>query len=224
MTAKMRFKFSVDFVMSVLFLLALGYPFTGKLPHEWLGTALFVVFTLHNVLNAGWYAALWKGKYTPFRWVLTTVNLLLLAAMIGLCVTGIFLSRDVFSFLHLGGSWTARRLHPVFAYWGFLLSAVHLGLNGGVFKPLLQRAQHRFPRWALGTAAGLLAAYGLFAVFYWKVPTQLGLAFTHMPRGRSFISFLSAHLAILFLAAGVTYWLVSKASSNKKISGGNPHA
>lgn len=226
MNTKIRFKLGVDLIMSVLFLLSLAYPFTGNFPHEILGTALGICFILHNVLNIGWYASLLKGKYTPFRGVLTLVNLLLLGAMIGLCVTGIFLSREVFSFLELGGSWTARRLHSVFAYWGFILSAIHLGLNGGIIKPHLVPLQRIFPKWTVRLTAWLAAGYGFFAFFYWKAPAQLGLfsGGIHIPRGRSFISFLTAHAAILFLTSVTVYLMINWLSHKKTVLGGNIHA
>lgn len=225
MITKTHFKLGVDLIMSVLFLLSLAYPFTGNFPHEILGTALGVFFILHNLLNAGWYASLLKGKYTLFRGVLCAVNLLLLAVMIGLCITGILLSREVFSFLQLSGSWTAHRLHALFAYWGFILSAVHLGLNGGLIKPHLLRLQKLFSQPLIRLTAFLAAAYGFFAVFYWKIPAQLGLwtSGAHIPRGRTFISFLTGHLAVLFFIAWITYLLINRLTA-KKISGGTIHA
>lgn len=225
MNATLRLKLGVDLVMSVLFLLSLSYPFTGNFPHEILGTALGIFFILHNVLNVSWYTSLLKGKYTPFRAMLTLVNFLLLGAMVGLCITGILISREVFSFLQLSGSWTARRFHCAFAYWGLILSALHLGLNGGLIKPHLIPLQKIFSKWTILLTSWLVAAYGFFALFYWKMLAQLGLMSggVHIPRSRAFVSFLTGHLAILFLFAAVTYILVNRRSFTKS-SGGNSRA
>lgn len=53
----------------------------GKL-HEWLGLAMFLLFFLHHLLNAGWHRALGKGAYTANRILGTVTNLLLLLAMV----------------------------------------------------------------------------------------------------------------------------------------------
>ncbi len=225
MNLKTGLKVSIDFTMSVLFLLSLAYPFTGRFPHEVLGTALGIFFILHNLLNAGWYKHLLCGEYNLRRAILTGINLLLLVAMLGLILTGIFISRDIFSFLQLGGSWTAKRWHSVFAYWGFVLSAVHLGLHGGLIAPLFKRIFPSDRLIGLYIAAGLTALYGICALFYWKVFSHLGIgSFTHIPRGRSFLSFLAGHLAILFLLSAGRYLLTCAWPFRKKSSGENSNA
>ena len=225
MKLKISLKLGLDFTMTVLLLLSLAYPFTGNLPHEILGTALLVCFILHNLLNADWYKELLRGNYNARRTVLTLVNLLLLLVMIGLALSSILLSRKVFSFLQLEGSWAARRWHPFFAYWGFLLSAIHLGLHGGLFMPLIQRLAPAWTVWPGRIAAWAAAFYGIYALFYWKVFSHLGIAsFVHIPRGRALFSFLAGHLAILFLAAAGAHLFINRLSSPKAVSGGNTHA
>lgn len=58
------------------------------------------------------------------------LNVLLLAAMIGLMVSGVILSRVVFDFLPIsGGTGFARTLHMLASYWGFIFMSLHLGLH-----------------------------------------------------------------------------------------------
>lgn len=225
MPAMLRFKLIVDGAMTVLFLLSLGHAFTGNLPHEILGTALAVCFVLHNALNIRWYTSLWKGKYTPFRAVLTGVNLLLLVAMLGLCISGILLSRDVFSFLQLGGSWTARRLHTFFSYWGLVLLSLHAGLNGGLIRahlPLLQARGARLCR----IGAVLFALYGAYAFFHRSVADYLFLKvfFMHGRAGSSALAFFAQHLAMMFLFAALADVAVRFFSRPKPTTGGKPNA
>lgn len=225
MNLKISLKLGLDFTMTVLFLLSLAYPFTGNLPHELLGTALLVCFILHNLLNAGWYKGLLRGNYNARRTVLTGVNLLLVGVMAGLILTGILISREVFSFLQLDGVWAARRWHSFFAYWGFLLSAIHLGLHGGLFMPLIQRLAPAWTVWPGRIAAWAAALYGIYALFYWKVFSHLGItSFVHIPRGRTLFSFLAGHLAILFLASAGAHLFINWLSAPKAVSGGNTHA
>ena len=55
---------------------------------------MFVLFIFHHLLNRNWYSNLFRGKYTPLRILQTAADVLLLAAMIGLMVSGIILSSD----------------------------------------------------------------------------------------------------------------------------------
>ena len=58
----------------------------------------FALFVLHHILNLNWYKTLFKGKYSAVRILMTTINVLLFAAMVGMMISGIMLSREVFSF------------------------------------------------------------------------------------------------------------------------------
>ena len=63
------------------------------------------------------------------RTVQTAVNLLLILAVSGCMLSGIFASQHIF---HLGNGSTiefGRFLHLVTSAWAFLLMSVHLGLN-----------------------------------------------------------------------------------------------
>ena len=56
-------------------------------------------------------------------------------------ISGVIMSREVFSFLPLsGGTGFARTLHMLSSYWGFLLMGVHLGLHWGMMMGLARRA------------------------------------------------------------------------------------
>ena len=70
----------VDVLMTVLLLFLMAYQVTGEAAHEWLGIGMTVLVILHQILNRRWYAALFKGKYNPYRIVTTILNVLLLAA------------------------------------------------------------------------------------------------------------------------------------------------
>lgn len=71
----------VDVVLTVLLLFLMAYQVTGDVLHEWLGIGMTVTLKLHHILNRKWYKAVFKGKYSPYRIVMTAVNTLMLAAI-----------------------------------------------------------------------------------------------------------------------------------------------
>ena len=96
---KQRGRMIIDIAMTVMLLCQMAYMLVGEDLHEWMGTAMFVLFIAHHVVNRRWYGNLFKGRYTPFRVMQVIVNVLLLLAMLGLMVSGIIMSRIVFDFL-----------------------------------------------------------------------------------------------------------------------------
>lgn len=140
MKPKAAVKMIVDILMTAALLFLMGYQFWGDAAHEWAGAGMFVLFILHHILNRGWYRALPKGRYSPARVFQLVINLLLLLVMMGQMVSGIMLSRCVFSFLPISGGMSfARLLHMAAAYWGFVLMALHLGLHWNMVSGRLER-------------------------------------------------------------------------------------
>lgn len=211
MAPKLYVKLSVDALMTVLFLICLDYPLLRNMPHEVLGTALAVCILVHNGLNWSWYRHLFAGKYTPFRGILTAVNLLLLISMAGMIISGIMLSRHVFTFLQLDGSFSARRLHPFFACWDLLLMGIHLGLNGGLIKLFFPQGKPWAKR--IAYACGLLITlYGLYAFIRLDLADKMLMQSLHVGRGTNGWLLLADYAAILLGAAFVVYQLVKWAT------------
>lgn len=120
----------IDAAMSVALLFLMAFQVTGDKYHEWIGAGMLVLFLIHNFLNANWYKALFKGKYSALRIMHTIVNLLVLAAILITGYSGIVMSRHVFRFLPVkGGMATARMLHLAGSYWAFVLMSIHLGMH-----------------------------------------------------------------------------------------------
>lgn len=125
-----KLKHAIDAVMSIVLLFLMAFQVTGDKYHEWIGAGMLVLFLIHNFLNAGWYKALFKGRYSVLRILRTIVNLLVLAAILITGYSGIVMSRYVFGFLPIsGGMATARKLHLAGSYWAFVLMSVHLGMH-----------------------------------------------------------------------------------------------
>lgn len=203
MKPKQAVKVCVDTVMTLGMLFLMGYHLWGDTAHEWVGAGLFVLFILHHVLNWRWWTGIFKGKYTAVRALQTVVNLLTMAAMAGLMVSGVILSSKVFAFLHIRGHMAfARRLHMASSHWGFLLMMAHLGLHWGVLLGMTRKAaktKHR-PCSPLSTLLGaLIAVYGVVVVVKRDFATCLFLKaeFVFLDFSESKVLFYLDYLAIM---------------------------
>lgn len=149
------------------------------------GAGMFVLWIAHHILNRKWYGHLFKGKYTQrashmtrlaggqlrytsMRMLQTVVNFVVLFSALGLMVSGIILSREVFAFLPIsGGIAMARPLHVLSAFWGFVGMAFHLGLHWnmvlGMVKNVVGIETSKTLRMILRITAVLAAGYGLYA-------------------------------------------------------------
>lgn len=125
-----KIKLAVDAAMTVALLLLMAYGLVGEAAHEWLGMGMFALFLAHHVLNRKWLLAIGKGKYTPLRIIQTALVGVILLCMLGSMVSGILLSRYVFTFLPKhGGYEAAQKTHILCAYWGFVCMSLHLGFH-----------------------------------------------------------------------------------------------
>ena len=168
MKPKAAVKIAVDILMTLALLFLMGYQFWLDAAHEWVGAGMFLLFILHHILNGNWYRTIFKGKYTPARSLQLDIDLLVFLAMVGLMVSGIILSNQVFDFLNIrGGMGFVRLLHMAASYWGFVLMALHLGLHWGMFLGMARKVLNLRPSWTwqilfivLGAA---VAVYGFIA-------------------------------------------------------------
>jgi len=126
---------AINILMTLLLMVAMAYHYTGPMWHEITGTAMFVLFILHNALNYRWYKSLAKGRYDAARVLMLVANCLLVADVLLLMLSGISMSFYVFSFLPASVSIpSARSIHLIASYAGFLLISFHIGLHmRGVF-------------------------------------------------------------------------------------------
>lgn len=168
---KLKIKVWIDILMTAALIFSMAYQVTGERLHEWVGIFMFVLFLVHNGLNARWYGNLFCGKYSLIRIIRTAVNLAVLAVMLCLAYSGVVMSRYVFDSLPIsGGMAAARIMHLSGSYWGFVLMSIHLGLHWGMVVSILRRSvlEERFPLILRGLRllAVLLAGYGAFC--FWQ--------------------------------------------------------
>ena len=229
MKSKQIWKIIVDILMTATLLLLMAYslvyggnPAVGEAVHEWLGTGMFVLFVLHHFLNRKWGLSIHKGKYTPYRVVQTTLVIFVLLTMCGSMVSGILLSRTVFSFLGTrGGQAAARTLHMLSAYWGFIFLSLHLGLHWsgimGAARKFTKKSS-KTCKWTLRMIAALTAAYGAYAFIKRDFGNYMLLRyhFVFFDFEEPLVLFLLDYVAImgLFVCAG---YIISVLLIGKKI-------
>lgn len=206
---KKSIKILIDVTMTVLFMIQMAYHITGNALHEWLGMLLFGLFMLHHLLNLRWHQNLFKGKYPPIRVLMLTLDAALFVSMLGMMVSGILLSREVFGFLHLRAGMFGRRLHMVSTAWGYLLMAAHIGLHWGqVVAAMRRHTAGRIPKWLPTAAAAALSAYGVIAFYrrgLWRYLFLL-VEYAFFDYGERPILFFADYAAILILFASLGYY------------------
>lgn len=200
---KKRIKVCIDLSMVALFLALMAFHITGNRVHEWLGVALFALFAVHNGLNLRWYKNLFKGKFKPVRIFYTVINLLLVLAMIGMMISGILLSTEVFSFLELPASMFARKLHMFSTSWGYALMAVHLGYH---FALSSRSVNDKISRVSVGMGLGIVSALGIFAAdsqqLWQKMFLRIDYVFFDFNRPAVFLFFDYIAVMVLFACIG----------------------
>ena len=151
------FRRFVDVVLAASLLFLMTRQLTGERLHEWIGAGTAALLLLHHLLNIGRIASFFRGRFTLYRFILTFVNLLMLAAVVlsvyvGLCRSEYVLP-DFDGFAWIGFSYRARAAFP---WWAFALTGVHLGLHmAGITARLSDRyLVRRIVNYALALAAG----------------------------------------------------------------------
>jgi len=124
-----KIRIIIDVVMYLLFIILMGHHITGNHIHEILGTGTIVLFIIHNIINIKFYKVIFKGKYNLKRVFLTLIDILLLFCMIGIIISSIIISNDVFAFLKIQTTILGLKLHMLSTSWGFVIMSIHLGLH-----------------------------------------------------------------------------------------------
>lgn len=212
-----QLKMAVDFFLLLLLLILMAYSLIGEAAHEWLGMLMFLLFLLHHLLNWRWFKNFTKGKYSPYRIGVTIINLLLIVVMISLPVSGIVMAKYTFSFVRTGtGTSTARIIHLLASYWGYLLMSVHLGFHWNFIRGRI-RLICPWKAWGLRIMAFAIAGYGIFAFYKRGFLDYLFLQnqFVFFDYNEPLIFFFFDYAAIMWLFALAGYGFVKLCQSIK---------
>lgn len=207
---KKKIQLIIDISMTLLLPLLMAYSLIGEAFHEVVGIAMFVLFIVHHILNRKWYGALFKGKYNARRIFQTVLNMLLLLVMILQPVSGILMSKHLYTFLPtLPISAQARSIHMLLAYWGYVLMCIHAGTH--LTAPLGKLARKgKKTSMILYVILGCISIYGCVAFVQRGFPGYMSgkTAFAFFDYGEPILLFLFDYLAIMVLIMMIGYLTV----------------
>lgn len=169
LTAKQTRMLKLVFDATMLVLLVLMYKkqVISLEFHEVGGLALIGLFLIHHLINARWIGASTRrlcAKGTPglvrARYI---VDALLLIAFLAVGVTGVLISKVVFS-VHVAGNF--QTLHYFSAALAVVLMGVHLGLHADyIFGKLLRKSTGKAAKVVLAVVLTAMIAFGGYSLF-----------------------------------------------------------
>jgi hypothetical protein len=114
---KNTLKTILDILMIAALPVLMAYSLAGETLHEMIGSAMLVIFITHHIMNRKSTAAMFKGKRNAVRIINTVLNSILFAVMLLLPVSGIVMSKHLYTFLPTDGlSAIARTAHLLLSY------------------------------------------------------------------------------------------------------------
>ena len=224
---KKTIRSTVDLLMILLLLAQMAYSLIGERYHEINGTIMLALFLTHHFLNRRWTASVFRGKYTARRYFQTILDLLLFLFMIAQPLTGILISKYLYTFIQIDNvSAAARDIHLFLGYWGFVLMAIHLGMHVDMFlTPVLRKRQTgKAFLWISRITTVGISLYGVYAFIRRELPTYLfrQIMFAFFDFEEPLVFFLLDYLAIIVLFAAVGYGIekLLKTPSKKEKTNG----
>ncbi len=214
-------KHIVDVLLGVGLLLLMSYQVTGEAGHEWTGIVMTLLMILHQILNRKWYAALFKGKYTPLRTVQTLVNAALVICFVLTALCGVNMSVHAVPFLsEFMRASLGRRLHLTLSHWCFVLMGLHLGIHipailNGVKSSNVRRISFVFSILAAGAGLWLFLKNGYPDYLFYRVP----FAFIDYDKAVPLVLLEALLIAFfwVFIGAQLPKLLNRRADTNRKL-------
>ncbi len=171
MNLKKTARIITDILMFLDFLFLMCHEVIRNLSlHGIFGAALFALFILHHVLNAGFYKSTFRGKYNSTRLLFSATTWLLFLLMILMALSSVMLSGAVFSFSTVKMTFWARPLHTFSCCWGFLIMTFHLGLH---LHSKLQKLRISVKKRAIYFVEFLIFALGIFSIIHSQIYVYL---------------------------------------------------
>jgi hypothetical protein len=176
-------RLTFDLIAAGLLLLGLAYWWLGNTVHEVVGTGMFLLVIVHNVVNRRWYGRIPKEKRHGRGLFNVGITLLLLVAMLSLLVTSVLISNTLSGIMSAYGGFTVRQIHTLAAYWVLVIVSIHLGLRWpmimGVARTLFGISKANVVRTlALRAIAIAIAAHGVWSSFELGLGTKLAMQVT----------------------------------------------
>lgn len=199
---------AIDILMIILLIMLMAYSLIGERNHELIGICMFALFTAHHIINRRWWGTIFKGRYSPLRAFRTAVDVLLAVYMMMQPLSGVLMSKHILTGVALNGaSADLRSMHMRFAYWGFVLLSIHVGLHATSTAARPKKSSGDGKIKVLAVLALIISIYGLYAFFKRGIADYLLLRvqFAYFDPSASKLLFMLDYAAVMVLIAAVTY-------------------
>lgn len=198
---KQNIRIIIDVTMALTLPVLMAYSLVGEELHEVIGTVMLILFIIHHILNRRWFLTLNKGKYSRQRIFHTVTDMILFIFMIRQPVSGILMSKYLYTFIQIDGvAATVRVIHLVGAYWCFVLMSIHAGTH--LMAPLkLVERQSPKAKTGLLCAMGAVSLYGIYALIKRGFTEYLFMktVFAFFDYSEPVIKFLADYLSVMIL-------------------------
>ena len=213
-----RIRLTADIAMTVLLPMLMAYSLIGETFHEVIGTLMLILFIFHHVMNRKWHSTIFKGKYTVRRIVQTLMDLILLVVMLLQPVSGILMSKHLYTFIEVTGITAAvREIHLVIAYWGFVLMCVHVGMHLAPFIHKITGKNKRISA-ILHSVWILISGYGVYVFIKRAMPEYMLhrqiFAFIDVSESKPVFFVEHAAVMLLFMLAGYAFAILMSCHSS----------
>ena len=199
----MKFKSSskiiFDFIMLLMLVAVYCARSTGIPIHKNIGLAVFIFFIIHLAYNHKWITNVSKKLFDKAIGMrikmMYVVNCLLISAFILIGLSGIMISREIFSF---NGSPLWRVIHTVVSMISIILLGIHIGLHGKMIINTAKKIRLPFIAIKITTAAIFLIilSVGIYGDITMKLETNRG-QMTRRPRYETAIGLFQRSIFLL---------------------------
>ena len=215
---KNNVKILIDLTMTLMLPMLMAYSLIGEKFHELVGTAMLALFIIHHILNGRWYKSIGKRKQNSAALFRTILNSILLVLTILQSLSGIVMSKYLYSFLQIKGiSAYAREVHLMIAYWCYILCCIHAGTH---LTALMYRMKTRNRKYwtSLLIVWILIGIYGIYAFFKRQFPQYMFhmILFAYFDFSEPRILFFLDYLSIMTVFALIGYLSIASLSIKKK--------
>lgn len=129
--------------MALLLLVLMGFHLYSEMLHEWTGILFTLIIFFHLYLNKHRLWSLPSTLPSGMQFINRTINLATLIITLMAIISGIMISRHVFSDLPFHNPETeVRKMHMTAAHWGMVILSIHIGLHWKMLATFFCRIMH----------------------------------------------------------------------------------
>lgn len=143
MTSKQTAKIIIDIAMTALFLLLIKPFLTGLEFHEIAGICIALIVLIHNILNLKWIKAtaknLFSDKIKLKTKLMFALNSLLAVLVAVIAVTGVLISKVLFTFITVGAQEQLIFIHKTASYVCLGAIALHIAVHAGYLAAMFKK-------------------------------------------------------------------------------------